>query len=473
MPGTALATDVPELSWATPVEGQTSSAGISPAQIFVVLLAYWKQITILTLALLGCAYVYIKLMPKSYTATTTLLINLDSKDALAGNDYSAGMIGSYVATQIELMHGPVILRPVIDRLHLLQDMEFSGGFTGSGETLYDVVQTNLSGALGVERAGGGQMLRVSVASRDPAKAAQIANTVADAYIDQDRRRLDEPAAERAHRYTEQLAELREKVTAAQQKVTDYNRLHGVGDISLENAALDSQALNTLHQQLLGTQNQIRTLESKLTELNSGSDGSGGWTAKSQLDSQLAQLALLSNTYGPQHPKVQELNAQIALTRQSVANEKQSLAATTQADLAQARGLERKYLQAIADQEGKVQKIQGAQADSNKLLLELDSAKAVYKQALDGFDRIMFQAVADHSNVSVVNRAVAPTRPSKPKKKKLFLMAAAAAVGIGVGGPLCFGLLVSRRLRCRDDMERDFGIPVLAQLDAAPNLAARI
>jgi hypothetical protein len=36
--------------------------------------------------------------------------------------------------------------------------------------------------------------------------------------------------------------------------------------------------------------------------------------------------------------------------------------------------------------------------------------------------------------------------------------------------LGYGLLIARRLRCRDDVERDFGIAVLAQLEAVPALA---
>ena len=130
----------------------------------------------------------------------------------------------------------------------------------------------------------------------------------------------------------------------------------------------------------------------------------------------------------------------------------------------------KEFEAIAQQEAKVEKVRQAQAEGSKLLLELDSAKAVYKQALDGFDQIMFQAVANHTNVSVVSRAVPPLRPSKPNKMKLMIAALGAAIVLGLAIPLGYGLFVARRLRCRDDMERDFGIAVLAQLEAVPALA---
>ena len=198
------------------------------------------------------------------------------------------------------------------------------------------------------------------------------------------------------------------------------------------------------------------------------DQAGGSAA---LDGQQAQLVQLRTIYGPQHPKVREINEQIALTRQTIANSTHAVSAITEAELARTKELEHKYVQAVAEQEAKVLKLRQAQDEGSKLVLELDSAKSVYKQALDGFDQIMFQAVASHTNVSVVNRAVAPLRASKPNKIKLMLFVLVLGFGLGVGAPLAYGLFVARRLRCRDDLERDFGIAVLAQLEAVPALVS--
>ena len=73
-------------------------------------------------------------------------------------------------------------------------------------------------------------------------------------------------------------------------------------------------------------------------------------------------------------------------------------------------------------------------------------------------------------LKLVSRAVPPLRASKPNKMKLMLMVLMLGLGLGVGAPLAYGRFVARRLRCRDDVERDFGIAVLAQLEAVPALA---
>jgi uncharacterized protein involved in exopolysaccharide biosynthesis len=446
---------------------QPSHHGMSLEQYYVILRAYWKPIAAITLLITAVGAVIIKFLPHTYIATATLIVNSDVKDPLAGRDIPMQVITDYVSTQIELMTSPIVLQPALQQLKLMQDKDFTGGFTGSGAALQEVVERNLAAAIQVERGVGGQLLYVSASARTAAKAADIANTVTDVYIAQDRRRLNDPATERAQRYTEELAELREKVSIAQDKVTAFGKANEIDDLNSGSANTEAQALDVLQQRLLETQNLRRSLEAKQAGPPSvdGPNGTATTVLSTQttLDSQLAQLAQLKNLYGPQHPKIVELNAQIALTRQALADEKRALSANIDSQLTQAKSLERKYQQAIAAQEAKVLKVREAQAEGSKLLLELDSAKAVYKQALDGFDQIMFQAVANHTNVSVVSPAVPPLRPSKPNKLKLLLVVIGAALVIGIGAPFGYGLFVARRLRCRDDLERDFGIPVLAEL----------
>jgi len=64
--------------------------------------------------------------------------------------------------------------------------------------------------LRLTRGTGGQLIYVSASSKDPPGRPKSPNAVIDVYIEQDRLRLNSPARERAQRYTEELAELRNK-----------------------------------------------------------------------------------------------------------------------------------------------------------------------------------------------------------------------------------------------------------------------
>ena len=472
-PGTALAMpmQMPEPNLAA-IPEPPAHQGMSVAQVVAMVRARWKPIVIIAVSITVLGAVAIKSLPKTYTATATLIANSDVKDPLAGRDFPVEMIANYVSTQIELLTSPIVLLPVVDRLRLTQDKDFTAGFSGSSEALREFVEKNLSLSLQVERGTGGQLIYVSASSKDAAKAAAIANAVADVYMEQDRRRLNDPANERAQRYVEELAELRTKATIAQDKVTAFRKQNGISDINANPGDAEVQVLDSLNQRLLETQNLRRTLEAKEPGLPSNDRMAADPTQalRAQLETQLSQLAQLQGTYGPQHPKIRELQAQIAITRQSMTDEHRAVSENNQSELARTKELEQKYLHAVAEQKAKVADLRQSQDEGSKLVLELESAKSVYKHALDGFDQIMFQAVANHANVSVVSRAVPPLKASKPNKVKLMLMALVAGLGLGVIAPLAYEMFFDRRLRCRDDMEREFGITVLAQLDAVPALA---
>jgi len=460
-------------------------SGVSLTQEISILRAHWKVSAIILVSVTLVATVLVKFLPKSYTATTTLIVSSDNKNPLAAQQYPVdGMAAiNYVATQTELMLSPINLLPVIDTLKLTEDREFLAGVSVTDPaSRRDAVEKNLVNRLQVEQGRGGQLLYVSATSRNPARAADIANAVTDSYLQQDRHRVNDSTGERAQRYSEQLAELRAKVTAAQDKVTAFRQQNGITDLaptsgsaSGDTRETEAQALNNLEQRLLEAQNQRRALESKAAGQQSTADevlaSAQIQQLKTRLNTEESQLAQLNSVLGSQHPKVMELRAQIADTHHALDAEMQTLSNNTATQLTRAKELEDKYTKAVASQRVALLHVRQLQDDGAKLVLELESAQSVYKQALDGYDKIIFASVGNNTNVSVVSRATPPVKATKPNKLKLMLMAIAMGTVIAVALPFGYEILFNRRLRCRDDIERSFGIPVLAEFDSIPALAA--
>jgi polysaccharide biosynthesis transport protein len=52
---------------------------------------------------------------------------------------------------------------------------------------------------------------------------------------------------------------------------------------------------------------------------------------------------------------------------------------------------------------------------------------------------------------------------------LFILGVMAGIAVGILAPLIYELLINRRIRCRDDFERDFDLPVLMEFDPILNL----
>ncbi len=449
-----------------------SAPVLSIAQIVTIARAYWKQIVMIAVGITIVTAVGIKFLPKTYTAMATLIVNPENKDPLAGQQFPMDVLGNYVATQTELMLSPVVLLPVVDKLQLTLDKNYTAGFRGGDATaLREYVERELATAIQVDTGRGGQLLYVSASARDPVRASDIANAVADIYLEQQRRRVNDPAGERAERYSEQLAELRAKTVVAQDKVTEFRRHNGLTDVVAANNDVEMQALTSLESRLLEAQNRRRSLEAKQSGQQSTTDEALASLQVSQLKTQVsnleAQLAQQRATLGARHPAVLQLTSQLDTARRSLAAELENLSANNATEFSRARDLEDKLTRAVADQRQKVVSLRQLQGDGAKLQLELESAQAVYKRALDGYDQIMFASVGNYTNVTFVSRATPPLKASKPNKLKLLAVGAIFGLGLGLLIPFGYELFVNRRVRCRDDIERDFGIPVLALFDAIP------
>jgi capsular polysaccharide biosynthesis protein len=77
---------------------------------------------------------------------------------------------------------------------------------------------------------------------------------------------------------------------------------------------------------------------------------------------------------------------------------------------------------------------------------------------------MFASTAHYNYVNLVSRAVIPLESSKPNKPKLLIMALLFSLVAGFAVPAAYELFLNRRIRVTEDLERSFGIPVLAEFD---------
>ncbi len=332
----------------------------------------------------------------------------------------------------------------------------------------ECVARNLITAVSLQPGRGVQLLYVSASAQNPDKAARLANAVADVYLQLDRQRANDPVEEQAQRSSQELSELQAKVTEAQDKVTQFRQRNGLTEVSESANDTEMTTLSSLEARLLEAQHQRRALEARREgQADSGDEALASAqisSLRTNLAGMRAQLAQLSSTLGPHHPQVMALEAQIASSQKALNNAVGMLSSNVSTQLDRERTLEAQLTQAVDSQHTKVLHLRQIQDEGQKLLLELQSAQSVYKQALDGYDQVKFQTVHNFANVSLVSHATPPLTYSKPKKSELLLVSILVALGVGLGLTFFYELWIDRRLRCRDDMERAFGIRVLAHFE---------
>lgn len=438
---------------------EEGGAGFSLAQIWSMVRAHlWLSIGIFALAV-GLAFVVIKKLPKSYQATAALIVNADSTDPLAGRNLPIGLTNSFFPTQVELINNAVVLRPVVDRLKLQNDRNFTGGFVGDPKALDDVVLANLRLTLNVAQGAGSQLLYISATSRDANQAANIANAVAEEYLHHMSQRTNAPAAALAERYDDQLAELKSTRDAAQTKYEEFRQRNGMADVG-QNGDQEGINLADAKAQLLRAENTVRQLEGGQTGATDNTaivETPETLSLRSRLDQLEGEMGKLKATYGPMYPKVIELQKEMDATTQAM---KAALATR----LAQAREQRNKYQAVVRQTTEQLLGRRALQDEGAKLLQEFTIANENYANAKRGRDPVQFAAAGNYKDVSLVEPAAAPVKPSKPQKMKLFMMALVASFALALGGPFAYELLLDRRIRCRDDLERGFRMVMLAKFE---------
>lgn len=444
-------------------DGADAAGGFSLVQLWHILRAYlWLTIGIFVL-LVGLSFAVIKLLPKSYEATAALIVNSDNTDPLAGRNQPMGLTYTFFPTQVELINNNIVLRPVVERLNLKTDSRFNDRSNRDATTLNDELLAKLRSSLRVQQGTNSQLLYITATARDPALAADIANAVTDEYLQQISNRTNAPAVERASRYSAQVAELKEKFDLAQAKVAEFRDKHGMADLKDGQGGGDQEgsALVDLEDKLLQAQNARRLLESQPGDARAESTAVLGApeavTMRGALDTLESQLGQARTTLGPRHPRVLQLQSEIEATRTA-------LRSALNARLTGARELEARYQAAVNAERRRLLERRDLQDQGAKLLMEQQAAKETYSQALRGMDQVQFASVGNYKDVTVVSRAEPPVKPTKPNKLKLFLAAVVASFVFALGGPFAYELLLNRRIRCRDDLERHFHIVTLAQFE---------
>ena len=448
--------------------------GMSLAQIFSIIGGYWKTSAIIIVVIMAVAVVVLKTSERTYTAELSLMVNYSVSDTVTGQELPGGQLGAYIATQMELMQNQEVLTEVVQKLELTENEDYTAGYTGKSGTLEQWVVQQLKKELAVNRGqAGNQLIYLSFSANDPELAADVANAVADTYKKQDSESAIRQPAERTARLAEQIDLLKENVEEAQQRVTEFHRKNKLVDEG-NRANFDVVMLTGLEDRLLQATEERRLAEALIKGDQSATDivlaSPEVQELKKQLTDQRLELKKLESLYTPEHPQLQDFKLSIKTTEEALESAIAKYGTNLDEKLRLAKDKEKSLQRAVAKQREHVLANSKLHDEAQKYTLALDSAQTMYKSALNAYEQLKFASQDYFSNIRFVSRATPPLKPSKPNVIKSLLLAAVMAFMIGFGVPVAFELF-NRRVRCRDDLERNHGVPVLAEFSAISTRAA--
>ena len=410
---------------------------------------YWILVpTVLGLLLSG---LFVTLVKPRYTAEAEVLLEnqenflTSPQHAEVQQETPAGQDTELVGSEIQLVTSTDLARRAIEQLGLIGNPEFDPYSKGLGVVsrvlvlfglmrdpmripAEDRVLETFEQRLSVYSPQKTRVLVIQFYSRDPALAARAANEIASLYLQMQSSAKREIAQQAAVSLSEQIADLKAKVTHAADEVERYRATSGLlagtnnmtitgqqladlsGDLSRgRTTQADSQAKATLIRDMLR--------QGRISEVPDVANNDLIHRIAEQLVTAKAQLALESGTLLPGHPRIKELNSEIAdldiqlrAAAENIARALENdskIAATRVANLEVAIE-QQKTLVAVANtDEVHLRELERA---AQALRDQLDSSMTKYQEAL-----ARENSTSTPADARIIAQATPPDEPSFPKK----------------------------------------------------------
>lgn len=405
--------------------------------------------------------------PKKYEATAELIV--DPRDLkLTDRDLTQSVVASdatlaIVENQVRVLTSGTVLNKVVDKLNLVSDPEFNGQASdglgvmtlirsilsrndgpGVGEGRRRALAVaNLAESLSVERGGKTFVISVSATTQNGEKSALIANTMTDVFLQTFGQIQSDTAGRATNELTGRLDELRKGVEAAERKVEDFRAAHDLVDA--QGHLISDDEMLKLNQQLAIA--RARTLElnaraasARSIDVNSVLSGTLpeeiNSNTMSELRSQYAALKQEADRaairFGPRHPELQALNAQLAGSRERIAGELRRIASSLQVDLRRAVQLEQDLASRLAQLKVRSGDVNSDLVTLRELEREAAAKRSVYEQYLLRAKETGEQKDINTANINVISRAFAPLEPNGPSRAVTVLAGLLAGLASGVG-----------------------------------------
>jgi protein tyrosine kinase modulator len=446
-------------------------------QFLLALRARFRVFVVLLAATVLTGTVVSLLLPKTYRATASLLV--DAKDEQSLSNVLPLILPqeklSYLQTQMEIITSKRVARKVVHDLKLAENPSlktaFEKGVAGYGSIEDWLVEILLS-KLKVETSLS-SIIHVTFSSSDPRFSARVADAFAKAYIDTTLALRVEPTRQAAEWYDEQLKSLRANLEDAQAKLTNYLQQEGIVSAD-ERSDVDSIRLAALSDQVVKAQEQTFQWNAReqqardflkrggsLDRLPDVLDNPFIQRLKTDLQQGEAKLHELAAQYGSNYPQYQRQLSENRSLRQKLDAEMSKIAAGIASSAQQSRQREADLMKAMAAQRTRLLEQKDNRNELTVLRRNVESAEKAYDTAMQRHVVSQVESRASQTNVTLLSPAAVPGKPSQPK------IVLNIALSVVVGTMLGFGMVMlmeasDRRVRSRGDLDLD--VPLLAVLN---------
>lgn len=435
---------------------------------------------------------------KMYTSTVQVQIDLREKRILGNVESIVRDLppdAATIDTETQIMSSRFLAGRVVDSLRLLDDTEFSAqpkagmiasvrdAFGGTPvkpaespaarqkrrENAISTVQQRLQ----VKRLGLTYLVEMSFTSRDPEKAAKIADAYAQHYLTQQLQTKYDTLKTASDWLSTRLAELSVEVQRKEREVEEYRAKEGL--LTTDGVRLTEQAAQALNLQRAERMQELSSAQARLSSLRA-SLSSGGSADNSRealqsptitaLRTQQAELsrrrAELSAQKGARHPDMLQIDRQYASLNEQIQAEIRRIVASVEDEVRIARGNVASIDETLGVSQSQLAEQNIGEVTLRERKRDADASRQLYEALLSRYREIAAQSGVEQPDARIVSRAAVPSDPSSPKPSLNVIIGLLLGAALGALAVILVEML-EQSFRTQEDVQARLGLPCLGQV----------
>jgi polysaccharide biosynthesis transport protein len=431
----------------------------------------WHAISLFLITVITTAFVSVNLT-KKYTSTTALVVDHRAADPVTGVDLQAQLMPAYMATQVDVIASHNAALKVVKILKLISKPEIQALYAKSKSTsnIQDWLADALLENLDVEPSTTSNVIQVSFTADEPRLSADVANAFAQAYVKTNVEMITQPAKQNAQWFDEQMAFFRAQLEKSQEKLSAYQQEHGIVIVD-EKLDLENSRLVDISHQLAESQTKTYELSSRKQQLEKILKNGQSYESmeevvsnsliqdlKSELARAEGKFADLSMRLDKNHPQYRQARAEVISLRNKIHSEVNTVLRGIESNNSSSKQRDQSLVKALAEQKAKVLKLKQQRDEVAVLSREVENAQKSYDNAMQRSVQTRMESEISQTNISVLNHAIPPAKPAKPKILLNIVMSMLLGSILGIGMAL-IAEFMDRRVRSELDISGALGLPV--------------
>jgi capsular exopolysaccharide synthesis family protein len=329
---------------------------------------------------------------------------------------------------------------------------------------------------------GTRLIAIDAEMEDKTLPPKICETLVNEYVRTTLEQKVQINKEAGQFLVDQADELKKKLEKSEQAIQEYKEKNQ--SVSLDQSQnIVVEELKVLNSKLSAAKADRLKLESDFAQVQKlsgktadeflkissiGSD-QGVLEQKKRVAEQEGEIARLSQRYLPKHPKFIQAQSQMRELQEGLARTAGRVAESLGNSLEAAIQTEKKFEEALKDQEQKALELNKMSIAYNVLSREVDTDRALYNSVLARLKETDVTKGLKQEQFRIVETPVTPDKPVKPRK--LFTLALSLVGGLFLGLAVTLGLnSLDSSLKTVDRAEKFLGLPAVGAVPKAKSSA---